>query len=429
MRNIFCLILIFILILTECKLNAQWITLNSTTSQNLNSVYFADSQTGYACGMGGTAIKTTNAGQSWTPLTSGTTAELKSIAFINAAIGFICGYSGTIIMTTNSGLNWSAVSSGSTNHLFGISFANSSNGICAGNSGTMLYTTNGGLNWSIGQPEGFLVSFYSAYMVNASTGYIAGVNTIFSPLVGKTTNSGANWTFSSFLLNSNEGTLRDIYFFDTQTGIAVSNVWNGTGAVSKTTNGGANWTTTLFTNAFYGVDFSGQTGYAVGFNGSIFKSSDGGTTWLAQTSPVTSFLKAVDFIDSLNGYAAGDGGTILKTTNGGAVGIIKMSGNIPDKFSLFQNYPNPFNPSTKIKFDIPYSLFEGRRSGLTEGKVDVKLVIFDVLGQQITELINQQLSPGTYEVEWNASDYPSGIYFYTLKTESFNQSKKMMLLK
>jgi photosystem II stability/assembly factor-like uncharacterized protein len=421
MKNLFYFILISILFFTECKLNAQWITLNSGTSQNLNSIYFTDSQTGYACGAGGTVIKTTNAGQSWAPLVSGISAELKSIAFINAATGFICGYSGTIIMTTNSGLNWSTVSSGSTNHLFGISFANSSNGICAGNSGTMLYTTNGGLNWFIGQPEGFLISFYSAYMVNASTGYIAGVNTIFSPLVGKTTNSGANWTFSSFYLNTNEGTLRDIYFFDTQTGITVSNVWNGTGAISKTTSGGANWTTTLFTNAFYGVDFSGQTGYAVGFNGSIFKSTDSGTTWSAQTCPVTSFLIAVDFIDSITGYAAGDGGTILKTTNGGAVGIIQTSGNIPQQFSLSQNYPNPFNPSTKIKFDIP-----------AEGKgqtADVKLIIYNSLGQQVAELINQGLSPGTYEVEWNAADYPSEIYFYKLTSADFTESKKMILIK
>ena len=114
-------------------------------------------------------------------------------------------------------------------------------------------------------------------------------------------------------------------------------------------------------------------------------------------------------------------------------GINQISFEIPQQFSLSQNYPNPFNPSTKIKFEIPNSPFEGRRSGLTEGKGDVKLVVFDVLGQQVAELVNQQLSPGTYEVEWSANggaaEYPSGIYFYTLKTESFSQTKRMVLVK
>ena len=139
--------------------------------------------------------------------------------------------------------------------------------------------------------------------------------------------------------------------------------------------------------------------------------------------------------DNNNVYAAGNSfsntvpSDIVLIKYSQLVPITPISKNIPNQFSLSQNYPNPFNPSTKIKFDIPYSLFEGRRSGLTEVKVDVKLVIFDVLGQQVAELVNQGLSPGTYEVEWNAAGYPSGIYFYTLKTESFSQTKRMVLIK
>jgi hypothetical protein len=122
----------------------------------------------------------------------------------------------------------------------------------------------------------------------------------------------------------------------------------------------------------------------------------------------------------------------------GYTGIVKISTNVPSDFSLSQNYPNPFNPSTKIKFEIPqyYSPLEGRKSGLTEGKGDVKLIVYDVLGNVITALVNEYLSPGTYEAEWNASNYASGIYYYRLtfrqagsSTGDFSETKKMILLK
>jgi hypothetical protein len=104
------------------------------------------------------------------------------------------------------------------------------------------------------------------------------------------------------------------------------------------------------------------------------------------------------------------------------IGIQIISTEIPKSYALYQNYPNPFNPSTKIKFEIPFSPFEG-------GKGDVKLVVYDVLGKEITILINQLLQPGTYEVEWNGSNYPSGVYFYKLFTSDFTETRKMVLIK
>jgi len=97
-----------------------------------------------------------------------------------------------------------------------------------------------------------------------------------------------------------------------------------------------------------------------------------------------------------------------------------------NKFTLEQNYPNPFNPSTKIKFTIPQSdnpLLGGVRGGF------VTLKVYDILGNEIATLVNEELSPGEYEVEFNASTLPSGIYFYTLAAGSFIQTKKMLLLK
>jgi len=97
------------------------------------------------------------------------------------------------------------------------------------------------------------------------------------------------------------------------------------------------------------------------------------------------------------------------------VGVQNLGG-IPDKFSLQQNYPNPFNPATSIKFDIA-------KTG------NVKLVVYDVTGRAVRELINGSLNAGSYNYGFNASEFASGIYFYRLETNDFVSVKKMMLVK
>ena len=98
------------------------------------------------------------------------------------------------------------------------------------------------------------------------------------------------------------------------------------------------------------------------------------------------------------------------------IGIKKLWGEIPQYFSLSQNYPNPFNPSTKIKFDVPKTS-------------EVKLIIYDILGKEISTLVNEKLSAGSYEVNWDGRDYPSGVYYCSLKTRDFIETKKMILVK
>ncbi len=92
------------------------------------------------------------------------------------------------------------------------------------------------------------------------------------------------------------------------------------------------------------------------------------------------------------------------------------------QFLLLQNYPNPFNPETNIKFDLPENSF-------------VKIKVFDILGKLVTTLLDQRLNAGSYSVNWDASQYSSGVYFYSLETVSpgevgkFIQTKRMILLK
>jgi photosystem II stability/assembly factor-like uncharacterized protein len=398
---------------------SQWNIQNSGSSSNLRSVFFLNSLTGFVGGSTGVILKTTNGGLNWSPLSSGLSVEINSIYFTGSNTGFACANGGNLIMTTNSGVNWSPVTSGVTDNLYAISFSGSANGVCSGSGGTLLYTSNGGFNWVIAA-NGFISSYYGIFMVSSTAAFAGGVNTIFQPLFARTTNSGANWTYSAFYLNSNEGNLRDLHFFSTSDGIAVSNVWDGRGGISSTSNGGVNWTTQFHTVALNSVDFAGQNiGYAVGINGNIIKTNNGGTNWVLQTSGVSANLRSVDFLDSLTGYACGDGGVILKTTNGGITGIANISNEIPGEFGLYQNYPNPFNPSTKIRVSVPY----------TKSDFLYNIKIYNEIGIEITTLYSGSLRPGVYELTWDALEHPSGVYFCRLSTQEYTKSIRMSLLK
>ena len=95
---------------------------------------------------------------------------------------------------------------------------------------------------------------------------------------------------------------------------------------------------------------------------------------------------------------------------------ININTNIPNDFALYQNYPNPFNPVTSIKFDI-------------DQLSHVRIIIYDLLGRKLTKLFENDLRAGNYILNWNAVNYPSGVYFYRLETEEFIAIKKMILIK
>jgi hypothetical protein len=137
-------------------------------------------------------------------------------------------------------------------------------------------------------------------------------------------------------------------------------------------------------------------------------------------------------VTSLPGTSTGNLTLNVKTTGSGGmppvhlrsftlrihnpIGITPIGTSIPSKFALLQNYPNPFNPVTNIKFDIA-------KTG------NVKLVVFDVTGRQVTELVNGEFEAGSYKVDYDASMLASGIYFYKLEANGFTDIKKMILVK
>jgi len=228
-------------------------------------------------------------------------------------------------------------------------------------------------------------------------------------------------------------------------GLVVHIVWydnrDGNNEIyhKRSTDGGVSWgaDTRLTNNSafsqFPSVSVSGSIAHVVwednrDGNREIYykRSTDGGVSWGADTrltnSAANSFLPSVSVSGQVvhvvwHDFRDGNWEIYYKRDpTGNPVGIINTNSDIPEEFDLSQNYPNPFNPNTKISFDIPKTGY-------------VRLKIFDCLGREITTLVNEELDPGTYKVGWDGSNYPSGVYFYTLRAGDYIESKKMILLK
>jgi photosystem II stability/assembly factor-like uncharacterized protein len=254
-------------------------------------------------------------------------------------------------------------------------------------------------------------TIWTVKFINSQTGFASADAGGFI----KTTNSGTNWNSYS---TGTGGTAWSVFFTDIQTGYICTDG----GGIRKTTNGGINWTaqssgtTQLLHWVFFPTTGTGNTGYICGWGGTILKTIDAGNNWNTQISGTGQNLRSSYFPNVNTGWVTGDNGTILKTTTGGITTIQLVNNEIPSEFKLYQNFPNPFNPSTNMLFELPKSSF-------------VQLIVYDLLGRETEKLVSQELKAGTYKVDWNASNYPGGTYFYKLTAGGFVETKKMILVK
>ena len=241
-----------------------------------------------------------------------------------------------------------------------------------------------------------------------------------------TTNGGTVWQTQSLGLT---GSFISALAFSTDKlrGVAVTNT--SLPNIAYTTNGGTSWSLQNLGAGFTGyctakwiegtdvVYISAQTATA----GAIKRSTDGGLTWSNMTTNGVANIGHMEFFkDNANviwGYATTTTGGVLKIQdNILVVGNINNSGTVPIDYKLEQNYPNPFNPETHINYSIPKDGF-------------VNIAVYDVLGNIIQTPVNEYKNAGNYGFVLNSSNLSSGIYFYTMKSGNFNETKKMMLIK
>lgn len=185
--------------------------------------------------------------------------------------------------------------------------------------------------------------------------------------------------------------------------------------VFRSTDGGDTWMPTGLSNGEVQVLASGSAGrvYA-GLPSGVRMSTNFGETW----TDVSAGLSNVD----VHAFAVAPGDRVFCGTWGdGVYQMIESTVSVPslvvpEEFSLSQNYPNPFNPRTTIEFDLPVS-------------ADVRLIVYDLLGREVSVLVNERKNAGTHKVEFDASTLASGVYLYRLTAGGFSHSKKLAILR
>jgi len=404
---------------------SQWVTVSIGTTKHLNSVQSPNIGYVYAVGDSGYIRVSTSGGSVYVDRSYNVSSKLNSVEGFNSNHVYVCGDQGVIIKSSNAGLNWVNVAPGtSTLNYLDLDFLNITSGIVVGQQRRFAYTVNGGTNWISGQmntPGSLNLNSTCVQMPDSATFFVASSDTLISGMyysyIFRSTNSGTTFTSNYTHVASTRVGFIDLQFINRNTGYAAAT----NGSLLKTTNGGNNWIQlgTVFTNFARTFHFANDlTGYAVGDNNIYKKTTNGGVNWYLQNTAANITMNDNFFVSVNEGYVVGSGGFIMKTGTGGGsfVGLEQTGNEIPNDFSLSQNYPNPFNPSTNISFDIPVAS-------------NVRLAVYNILGKEVMLMANEILSAGKYNVSLDASDLPSGTYFYRLEAGSFTAIKKMILIK
>lgn len=275
---------------------------------NLFGVDFPSDSVGWAVGVSGTILHTSDSGAAWNSQASGTSDQLLGVFSLDEDTAWVAGYNGTILRTNNGGSTWNGQMSGTSSHLALAYFADASTGLAVGQNGTILRSTNGGNTWN-SQTSGTSEHIYSVHMESPSLAWAVGGN----GTILHSTDGGVTWN------PQNSGTSDQLYsvqFLNDTMGYIIG--WGGTAL--RTTNGGGSWNSISPSTSddLYEAEFpNDSTGWVVGENGTILYTKDSGNTWYSQSSGSSSILGYVHFRDEQMGWAVGYGGTILHTTHKG----------------------------------------------------------------------------------------------------------------
>lgn len=416
------------------KAQNHWVKTPSPTTHSLTNCYFIDRNTGWVSGDSGVIIKTTNGGSSWTFQNSGTYYNIEEIFFLNSMTGWATAweifpdsttYSGTIMLkTTDSGLNWIKTMFPDTNYyMTTIFWRDALNGFMGGTPATIVYTSNGGISWNSADIDTslfVLLPIFKIAFFNDQIGYACGGFRDLAGITWVTTNGGRNWDGEILAPEP----FFDISILSQQKAICSGGDLEFGSSIARTTNQGVNWFYDTLGVFGLATGISARTKYelwmSAGYSQKLLYSNDTGLSWTSFDTPDMSAVFDVFFPDSLYGYAVGTNGTILKYERPSGINFANTESNYPDKFKLFQNYPNPFNPVTKINYKLMKSF-------------DVRLEIFNVIGEKIKSIVSERQSEGDYEYIFTGNDFPSGVYYYTIylneQNESYTFTRKMLLLK
>jgi photosystem II stability/assembly factor-like uncharacterized protein len=426
------ILLLLIIVFTSSKAVSQtWQILpdSPVADGRFEDVWFINENTGWVVERHSAdkILKTIDGGKTWdVKYYSATGNSLRSVAFNNENLGWVGALNGILLKTVDGGENWIRVDTlinPSPPGVCDIAVVGDSVFYGAGKwSGParLIKTTNAGATFESINLSNYASSCIGVYFLNKDTGFVGGVSNIPSEgsVILYTTNGGGSFTkvYTSnvqpehvwYILQFNE----DIFYASVQH-FSPNKMY-----YVISTNGGMNWTrseipgSNQYAEAIAFVDNMSKGFLTSGAGNGMYVTSNGGTNWT-----YTNFGQRIHSMFVVNDttiYACGM--RIYKYTSE-IVGIQNYTSTVPEDFQiLYQNYPNPFNPITTIKFYLKLS-------------THVKMRVYDVKGELISTLLNENRNSGTHEVIWNADEIPSGIYFYSIMTDEGILYKKAVVLK
>jgi len=396
---------------TQQTLNAQgWIQQNSGTADQLHGLSCPSTDTAWVTTSGPFILRTTNAGQNWVQYPVPGVNAVASISAIDGKTAWAGGVvgDGNVYFTQDGGQSWLQQKTNINNDAIeGIAFPTRNTGYGVGGTlGFVIKTTNGGQTWTnytLG--PGYL---YTVNFLDSLNGLIAGDGIMYriinggpGRIVQKDTSFALAVLYGCQLVSQN------LEFAVGSETVTPSGPYPA--IIVRSKDGGKTWDKKKpvgdTTAGFEGIAFTDSLhGTVVGTSGLIFRTIDGGDTWIKQESGVTGWLYSVSFTDSLTGTIVGSGGIILRTTNGG-YSWVQPNNNL-DSLSV-QMYPDPANQAMNFQYNLPVPQ-------------SVTLTIFDIAGNSVGIILNNVFqTSGMQTVPINVSQFGTGTYYYQLQTNKY----------